>query len=43
MKDGTLKYVGTTSFGQKRQLAVPMVVNEYKDGAFQTLFVGEVD
>ena len=38
-----LKYVGSTSFGQKRQLAVPMVVNEYKDGAFQTLFVGTVD
>ena len=38
-----LNYVGTTSFGQKRQLAVPMVVNEYKDGKFETLFVGEVD
>ncbi|MDG4880724.1 ABC transporter substrate-binding protein [Mesorhizobium sp. WSM4884] len=41
--DAKLSYVGTTSFGQKRQLAVPMVVNEYKDGAFQTLFVGSVD
>ena len=39
----TLHYVGTTSFGQKRQLAVPLVVNEYKDGKFETLFVGEVD
>ena len=38
-----LKYVGTTSFGQKRQLAVPMVVNEYQNGEFVTLFVGEVD
>lgn len=38
-----LTYVGTTSFGQKRQLAVPMVVNEYEDGAFKTLFVGTVD
>lgn len=38
-----LKYVGATSFGQKRQLAVPMVVNEYKDGKFETLFVGTVD
>jgi branched-chain amino acid transport system substrate-binding protein len=38
-----LKYVGTTSFGQKRQLSVPMVVNEYRDGEFKTLFVGEVD
>ncbi len=41
--DNTLKYVGTTSFGQKRQVAVPLVVNEYKDGKFTTLFVGEVD
>ena len=41
--DAKLKYVGKTSFGQKRQIAVPMVVNEYKDGKFQTLFVGEVD
>jgi branched-chain amino acid transport system substrate-binding protein len=41
--DNKLKYVGTTSFGQKRQVAVPMVVNEYRDGAFKTLFIGEVD
>lgn len=41
--DAKLTYVGTTSFGQKRQVAVPMVVNEYKDGAFHTLFVGTVD
>lgn len=41
--DHQLRYVGTTSFGQKRQVAVPMVVNEYKDGKFETLFVGEVD
>ena len=38
-----LSYVGMTSFGQKRQVAVPMVVNEYKGGKFQTLFVGQVD
>jgi branched-chain amino acid transport system substrate-binding protein len=38
-----LTYVGTTSFGQKRQLSVPMVVNEFRDGKFETLFVGEVD
>jgi branched-chain amino acid transport system substrate-binding protein len=41
--DKQLKYVGSTSFGQKRQVSVPMVVNEFKDGKFQTLFVGEVD
>jgi len=38
-----LKYVGMTSFGQKRQVAVPLVVNVYRDGAFETLFVAEVD
>ena len=41
--EGKLHYVGTTSFGQKRQLAVPLVVNEYKDGKFSTLFVADVD
>ncbi len=44
MKGGAkLRYVGTTSFGQKRQIAVPLVVNEYQDGKFVTLFVAEVD
>ena len=41
--DSKLKYVGMTSFGQKRQVFVPMVVNEYKDGKFETLFIAEVD
>lgn len=41
--DAKLKYVGTTSFGQKRQVSVPLVVNEYKGGKFDTLFVGQVD
>ncbi len=41
--DATLKYVGMTSFGQKRQVSVPLVVNEYKDGKFETLFVAQVD
>jgi branched-chain amino acid transport system substrate-binding protein len=41
--DAKLKYVGMTSFGQKRQIAVPLVVNEYKGGAFKTLFIAEVD
>jgi branched-chain amino acid transport system substrate-binding protein len=44
VKEGNmLRYVGTTSFGQKRQIAVPMVVTEFKDGKFKTLFVGSVD
>lgn len=38
-----LKYVGMTSFGQKRQISVPLVVNEFENGAFKTLFVGTVD
>jgi branched-chain amino acid transport system substrate-binding protein len=41
--DAKLRYVGETSFGQKRQIAVPLVVNVYQDGAFETLFVAEVD
>src|SRR5215475_8579219 len=41
--DGKLKYVGTASFGQKRQVAVPMVVNQFENGKFETLFVGDVD
>jgi branched-chain amino acid transport system substrate-binding protein len=41
--DHKLKYVGVTSFSQKRQLSVPLVVNQFKDGKFETLFVGEVD
>jgi branched-chain amino acid transport system substrate-binding protein len=41
--DEVLKYVGMTSFGQKRQVSVPLVVNVYKDGTFETLFIAEVD
>ena len=41
--DSQLKYVGSTSFGQKRQVFVPMVVNVFNDGKFDTLFVAEVD
>ena len=41
--EAKLTYVGSTSFGQKRQLAVPMVVTEYKDGAFETVFIATVD
>ena len=41
--DAKLSYVGTTSFGQKRQVSVPMVVTQYKGGKFETLFVGTVD
>jgi branched-chain amino acid transport system substrate-binding protein len=38
-----LTYVGTKDFGQKRQIGVPMVVNEVRDGEFKTLFIGSVE
>lgn len=38
-----LTFVGSSSFGQKRQVGIPMVVNEYRDGKFETLFVTNVD
>ena len=41
--EAKLTYVGTTDFGQKRQIGVPMVVNEVQDGQFKTLFVGSVE
>ncbi|MCA9837189.1 MAG: ABC transporter substrate-binding protein [Trueperaceae bacterium] len=41
--DAVLEFVGMTSFGQKRQIAVPLVVNEYQNGEFVTLFVAKVD
>jgi branched-chain amino acid transport system substrate-binding protein len=42
-EDKQLTYVGTAYFGQKRQIGVPMVVNEFENGAFKTLFVGSVE
>ena len=41
--ENSLTYVGSGFFNQLRQLPIPMVVNEYRDGEFQTLFVGAVD
>jgi branched-chain amino acid transport system substrate-binding protein len=42
-EDRVLKYAGTAYFSQPRQIGVPMVVSEVRDGKFQTLFVGSVD
>ncbi len=42
-KDAKLKFVGTTTFGQDRQLGVPLTPKIYKDGKFETLFVGSAD
>ncbi|WP_104403054.1 ABC transporter substrate-binding protein [Vibrio penaeicida] len=41
--ESKLSYVGKTSFGQKRQISVPLVVNVYQDSEFKTLFVAKVD
>lgn len=38
-----LKYVGAGYFEQPRQISVPMVVNVFQDGKFETLFVGAVE
>ncbi len=37
-----LRFVGTTDFGHKTQISIPMVITEYQNGDFQTLFIGEV-
>ena len=42
-EDQQLTYVGEAYFDQKRQIGVPMVVNQVQDGEFKTLFIGSVD
>ncbi|PLY09762.1 MAG: branched-chain amino acid ABC transporter substrate-binding protein [Arcobacter sp.] len=42
-KDAKLKFVGKTTFGQDRQLGVPLTPKIYKNGKFETLFVGSAD
>lgn len=39
----TLRYVGTRWFNQPRQISVPLVVQEFRGGKFQPLFVGSVE
>ncbi|MCX8515429.1 MAG: ABC transporter substrate-binding protein [Alphaproteobacteria bacterium] len=41
--DVPMTFVGKGYFGQKRQIFVPMVVNQYQNGEFKTLFIGKVD
>jgi len=36
-------FTGAGTFGQNRQMPIPMVVTEFRDGEFQTLFVGSVE
>jgi branched-chain amino acid transport system substrate-binding protein len=38
----TLQFVGMKDFGRRSQIGVPLVVNEMRSGAFETLFVGQV-
>jgi branched-chain amino acid transport system substrate-binding protein len=42
-EDQQLTYVGSNDFDQKRQIGVPMVVNEVRGGEFKTLFIGKVE
>jgi branched-chain amino acid transport system substrate-binding protein len=42
-EEAQLTYVGTPYFGQKRQIGVPMVVTEFQEGEFKTLFIGSVE
>ncbi len=37
-----LRYTGERSFNQQRQIGVPLVIDEFRDGGFQPLFVGSV-
>lgn len=39
----TLRYVGASWFNHPRQIGVPLVVQEFRGGKFQTLFVGSVE
>jgi branched-chain amino acid transport system substrate-binding protein len=38
----TLRYGGEKAFNQPRQIGVPLVINEFRGGAFQPLFTGSI-
>lgn len=42
-KSVKLRWVGSEWFGQPRQISVPMVINEYRDGGFKTLLITSVE
>lgn len=42
-EDAVLKYVGQEDFGQLRQIGVPMVLTETKDGEFTTFAIASVE
>lgn len=39
----SLQWIGDHYFGQKRQINVPLVITEFKDGEFQTIDIKSVD
>jgi branched-chain amino acid transport system substrate-binding protein len=39
----TLRYVGASWFNHPRQIGVPMVIQEFRGGRFQTLFIASVE
>jgi branched-chain amino acid transport system substrate-binding protein len=41
--DKVLRYVGSAYFQQPRQIGVPMVVNQVRNGQFETLFIGDIE
>ena len=38
----TLEFTGKADFGRRSQVGVPLVVNEFMNGNFKTLFVGTI-
>lgn len=42
-EDEQLTYVGEASFGQKRQIGVPLVITEVRNSAFEPVYVGKVN
>ena len=37
-----LEFTGNADFGRRSQVGVPLVINEFQDGEFKTLFVGTI-
>jgi branched-chain amino acid transport system substrate-binding protein len=37
-----LEFAGNLDFGRRSQVGVPLVVNEFMNGDFKTLFVGTI-
>jgi branched-chain amino acid transport system substrate-binding protein len=38
-EEQTLRYIGEETFGQPRQIGVPLVINQVKNGKFETLLL----